>query len=310
MFRYRFVLHLICLLSIPSIFLSATQPIIPCKDNTYEHRKAKVAICMMFQNEAPYLKEWLEYHKLIGVEHFYLYDNASNDGYWEVLKPYVKSGLVELFYVKRPTNDVKKHTVLQRACYKHAFDRAKDSNKWIATIDSDEFICMPGHDDIREFLKHYKKTGGLAVNWVMYGSSWIEDLLPGDLQIEHLIYRAKDHHSEHFMFKSISQVKHTRYLGIHHTHCKKGKKLVFANKEPVSKRPSFSAPPIGLIRINHYWWRTEKYFREVKQPRRANWHSRYSPEEVERKRAVYNAVPDISMARFVEKVKKRVKRSM
>lgn len=29
-----------------------------------------LAAAAIFQDEAPYLKEWIEYHKLIGVEHF------------------------------------------------------------------------------------------------------------------------------------------------------------------------------------------------------------------------------------------------
>lgn len=28
---------------------------------------ASLAVCAMFKNEAPYLEEWLQYHKLLGV---------------------------------------------------------------------------------------------------------------------------------------------------------------------------------------------------------------------------------------------------
>jgi hypothetical protein len=31
-----------------------------------------LAITAIFQNEAPYLKEWIEFHLLMGAEHFYL----------------------------------------------------------------------------------------------------------------------------------------------------------------------------------------------------------------------------------------------
>lgn len=40
------------------------------------------------KNEKPYLKEWLEYHLLQGVEHFYLCDNGSTDGTDAYLEPY------------------------------------------------------------------------------------------------------------------------------------------------------------------------------------------------------------------------------
>lgn len=38
----------------------------------------------MFYNEAKFLKEWLDYHLVIGVGHFYLYNNNSTDDYMPV----------------------------------------------------------------------------------------------------------------------------------------------------------------------------------------------------------------------------------
>ena len=40
----------------------------------------KIAICAIFKDEAPYLLEWLAFHRMIGVDLFVLYDNGSNDG--------------------------------------------------------------------------------------------------------------------------------------------------------------------------------------------------------------------------------------
>ena len=48
-----------------------------------------LAIATMFQDEARWLKEWLEYHLLVGVQHFYLYNNLSSDNYQDVLQPYI-----------------------------------------------------------------------------------------------------------------------------------------------------------------------------------------------------------------------------
>ena len=35
-----------------------------------DEKKYQVSICAIFKNEAKYLKEWIEFHKIIGVEHF------------------------------------------------------------------------------------------------------------------------------------------------------------------------------------------------------------------------------------------------
>src|SRR5207248_3225982 len=56
--------------------------------------KYKVSICAMYKNEAQYLSEWIEYHRMIGIEHFYLYNNNSNDHHLSVLEPYLQNNLV------------------------------------------------------------------------------------------------------------------------------------------------------------------------------------------------------------------------
>jgi hypothetical protein len=46
----------------------------------------------MVNNEASFLEEWLSYHMLINVDHFYIYDDESTDNTLEVLEPYIKQG--------------------------------------------------------------------------------------------------------------------------------------------------------------------------------------------------------------------------
>ena len=48
-----------------------------------------ITVGAIFQNEAPYLKEWIDYHKSVGVDHFVLYNHFSKDNYEEVLYPYI-----------------------------------------------------------------------------------------------------------------------------------------------------------------------------------------------------------------------------
>ena len=53
-------------------------------------------ICAIFKNETPYLREFIELHRIVGVEKFILYQNNSSDDYHSVLDPYVAQGIVEL----------------------------------------------------------------------------------------------------------------------------------------------------------------------------------------------------------------------
>ena len=49
----------------------------------------KINVCSIIKNEAPYLLEWVLFHKLIGVDKFVLYDDYSTDNTKEVLKPLI-----------------------------------------------------------------------------------------------------------------------------------------------------------------------------------------------------------------------------
>ncbi len=54
-----------------------------------------LAVCAIAKNEGAYFEEWIEWHRKLGVEKFYIYDNESTDNTKEILAPYVESGLVE-----------------------------------------------------------------------------------------------------------------------------------------------------------------------------------------------------------------------
>ncbi len=43
-------------------------------------RCCRVVMQTMLRDEADAIVEWIEYHALLGVEHFYVYDNNSRDG--------------------------------------------------------------------------------------------------------------------------------------------------------------------------------------------------------------------------------------
>ena len=47
-----------------------------------------LAACTIYRDAASYLAEWIEFHRLLGVERFFLYDNGSTDDHREVLAPY------------------------------------------------------------------------------------------------------------------------------------------------------------------------------------------------------------------------------
>lgn len=121
-----------------------------------------LSLCLIFKNEGPFLKEWIDYHLSMGVDHFYLYNNNSTDDYELVLSPYIKDGSVTL--IDFPYDQA------QMRAYEDCYTRFKGESNWISFLDTDEFICPKQHNDIRDWLKGYDKYPGVMINWLMFGT--------------------------------------------------------------------------------------------------------------------------------------------
>ena len=135
-----------------------------CRHVKTSEKKYNVSICAIFKNEAPYLKEWLEFNRIVGVDHFYLYNNNSEDDYFRVLKPYVEEGLVTL--VDWPYNQK------QMECYQACIKNYAGDTKWLGFIDIDEFVVPKSTDNVYDFLRNYeKKAGAVNIYWRLFGTS-------------------------------------------------------------------------------------------------------------------------------------------
>jgi len=129
-----------------------------------------LSIVSIMKNEGPYAKEWIDYHLLAGVEHFYIYDNDSPDNLKEVLQPYINAGIVT--YTFFPGE------VMQCAAYNDALKKYRFLSRYIAFIDGDEFIFPQDNKNIPEVLEdifsQFPNGSGLAINWHLYGSNFQE----------------------------------------------------------------------------------------------------------------------------------------
>lgn len=128
-------------------------------------KKYKFSICSIFKNEGPYLKEFVEYHLLIGFEHFYFYNNNSDDKYKEVLKEYVDKGIVTL--TEWPI------VPGQQAMYEHWYATYRHETQWVAFLDLDEFICPTKAHTIDEWIKPFEQYPIIMIYWKMFGTSGI-----------------------------------------------------------------------------------------------------------------------------------------
>ena len=132
--------------------------------NLFLHDLAIVAI---LKNEGHYIKEWLDYHLLAGVNHFYLYDNDSTDNYNEIIAPYVSAGLV--------TNRIISGKSAQFAAYDDAVLNYRFYCRYMAFVDLDEFIYPKTNrsvvEIVDEILLQDLNASGVSINWQLFGSN-------------------------------------------------------------------------------------------------------------------------------------------
>jgi len=232
-----------------------------------------LSLCAIFRDEAPYLKEWIEFHRLVGFQHFYLYNHKSEDNYLEVLQPYIKKGIVELVNISpdNPYDPIEDWNGLQCSCYTETLNKSRGVSRWLAFLDTDEFLFPVRPIRLTKFLKNFRDVGGVCINWHMFGTSFVEEIPPGELLIEKLTCCSPIDFGPNNHVKIIVQPKKTAYIPNPHF------AIFFPPYHSVNTdrhfAPYATSPYIQLnqLRINHYWTRTEKFFREKKIPRRQKW---------------------------------------
>ena len=265
-----------------------------------------LAIGAVVRDEAPFLPEWLEYHHLLGVQKFVIFNNSSTDNTAEVLQPYVVEGLVELHDWPMTFEDQPGYLSMQLGAYRRIVDICAEGVKWLALIDIDEFLVPVEADNLVDFLADYNDVGGVSVNWIMFGTSGIQKVSEDKLMIEVLTQRAPiDDPANHFV-KTIPRTDRIR-------RCRDPHSMLYDigfKQVGTDKRPLFSSMSPGVLydrlRINHYWTRDEEHFWETKVKQVEARQDSVALNELNRRYLDFNREEDTVIQRFVPEVKARL----
>ena len=265
------------------------------KDSLRE--KCKLSVCAIMKDEAPYLIEWLEFHKLVGVERFYLYNNNSSDNTLDIVQPYIQSREVVL-------HDWPFSPKQQASAYEHCLKEYKQESEWIAFLDLDEFLFPTEKEKLTEVLEEFDSLPAVGVNTLTFGSSGHETR-PEGLQIENFTKRSTDNFEVNRYVKSIVRPEQILrpncphfFIPINNEACS-----VTENKEPlggsISERLS-----VQKLRINHYYTRSKQEMKEKVMRGDAffPWQKALSVLEARDR----NEVEDLTIQRFVPKLRQAV----
>jgi hypothetical protein len=248
------------------------------------------------KHESLYLREWLEYHLLVGVEHFFLYDMDEGYGHSEILAPYEAAGVVtrvpwshyEGTRLDRPRKPF--HSNKSSLAHRHFATHFRRRVCWAQKIDGDEFLYPLEGDDVIGPLRAFdpKRVRGIRVPRFNFGDNK-HDRRPSGLVIENYVKREATRSSQKEMGNAECMSDNRFQRGSHGWSYKLYKLRALVPPEQVE-----------TLRINHYFTKSFEEF----QLRQNDHHTRRGTrEQFEDRNGKRNDVEDDGMLRFVPAIK-------
>lgn len=183
----------------------------------------------LWKNENYYALDFIRYHRVVGVEHFVIFNNAESYDF----------SLEELLKNEKDVEIIRFSPQVQQL-HQEAWGQLiqfnQNKTKWLALIDADQCLVPVKTDDVREVLKDYEDYASLQINWKAFGSSYQEVKLPGSVYERFLLCGTPNNiYNYHTQF--ICQPNRTLPIKVNEPHyplLPPGEISVNTNKEEIS----------------------------------------------------------------------------
>jgi hypothetical protein len=241
----------------------------------------KIGICAIIKDcDHDYLREWVEWHKLIGVDYFFIFDNCSTIPIKDVFPddPTIFVWVVPGHKMQVPVYGFCIY-MFQWGCLPVC--------DWVAFIDDDEFIVVES-GSLKELLSEVT-SAGLALNWVMFGGTG--KYKTEGKQIDKFIRHTFPDSPINKHIKSIVQpLKVTGCPNCHFFYYGEDD-VCYDLQGNIIIGPETEQPVMEKAWINHYWIRSEEEFLKKIQRGRSDvtQHLEFSLYEGTEEQAIYTS---------------------
>lgn len=217
-------------------------------------------VCLIAKNEAPYLVEWLAYHRVLGFDEVIIYENNSDDQSATILKKLAAAGKVT-----HRKWTLGKNESPQITAYQNAF--AKVKTDWILFIDADEFLVLHNARTVNEFLAplHARpEVSSIGINWRLFGDSHMP-ASDGRPVMERLRLASEPDFVVNNHLKSFTRVKALRKM-VHMHVCDTSGLLVHPSGKPLAMTNWGLSDTVEMdvAQINHYYTKTFDEYQKKK----------------------------------------------
>lgn len=174
-----------------NILRARLRPAIALDEREAVRRPKTIALVGILKDEDPFVDEWVAYHRLLGVEHFYLYDHDPRLPLKRLLDRHRRYVTVTDWLVRHGDHSRHRGYSAQVKAYNHYLENYSRHDRWAAFIDADEFIVLRKHSNLQDFLRERDGCCAVSLNWFNFGHNGFYDD-PTGLIVESLTRRAAD----------------------------------------------------------------------------------------------------------------------
>ena len=267
-----------------------------------------LSICAIIRDEAPYIAEWIAFHRTVGVSRFFIYDDRSTDNTLDICRmisdgdiiihPYeegwhsptycgvrgrhrrravITAFRTQTFGLALP-KAVRRTVTPQSCAYRHCDAHHKNDTFWCAFIDIDEYLFHDEIDCLPKFLESYENYSGVAVNWLIFGSNG-HQIRPSGLTIENYTRRKTlggPHRNHCGQTKHILRMDAPHNWGRYTPHSPNYEQGYGVNQQFIPTAKGFTDHPTDSgLRLHHYCHRSHAE-KTTKVANRVGW-STHSP---------------------------------
>ena len=121
------------------------------------------------------LLEWVHHHLNSGFSHIHIFDHLSVNP----IKNLIINPQVTVERCDDSMGGIKFHFI------NSALAIAREQNyDWMLYLDSDEFLVLNSADNVTSFLDNYANFDQIGINWLLFGSNYLDILEPGKTLLE------------------------------------------------------------------------------------------------------------------------------
>ena len=217
----------------------------------------KISLVCIAKDEDNYIKEWIDYHKKLGFDDIFIYENNWDSNVNE-----------ENVHTIKMDGEIK-----QIESYNHFIKEYYGKYDWVAFIDVDEFITLKKHKDIKDFILEFG-VNSIAMNWVIFGSNGHDTIVNNNYSVLDRFTKRQNSVNPHIKTLLKLESPGIRMLDPHHPNVK----LIDTNNNVITSPLNYGGN-VDIIQINHYFCKTLSEFQHKINRGRADTHIKRSINE-------------------------------